>query len=547
MSFRPGAAALTALACFTAPGPALAQEKPYVERVEVNVRTVLVRITGLNGKAPSPPPAPQDIEVLEDGAPMRVLGVDPVRPPSAPPSAPQPVPGAPVREAGAAPPASNGIPQHLYVDTTLLQINSVERLAEAFERNLDTVLANGPLEIVVADLEPRQTLQSTRDRETVRRALRDLGHGVSGKQSLILLRQQTLDDLRSGFTMNPEMEIRIAAEQEIRIIRDSLDRLLRWAASLGGQRPDVVYFAADGFDSDVTETYRRVLLQRSTSSPLVAAPKPPDQAAVELQLEYAAKGGELVGLAARSIAALGVEAVPIALGANLKDFGNDASTAGQDLFRASFGAVPLFAEPISPLRILAETTGGEVVTSASHLPAVLDAYEGSFVVSFRSEHPPDGKMHDLRITSLRPGLSARGPQYLTEGTPDSVALGLTVRALHEPVVEGGLPVRLSIDGVARNGKTFSGTLHVDADLASLVSTLDRLDGGRMRVTMAVEVEGAREPFTTKQEFDVPRGQAGWGADIPIGWPKKARRVAVTVEELKTGARGTGSTDIPRTE
>jgi hypothetical protein len=108
-----------------------------------------------------------------------------------------------------------------------------------------------------------------------------------------------------------------------------------------------------------------------------------------------------------------------------------------------------------------------------------------------------------------------------------------------------MPIRLSVDGVARNGKQYTGVLHVDADLASLVSTLELLQGGRMRVTIAVDVTGAKEPFTTSQEFDVPAKQAGWGADIPISWPVKGRKVAVTVEELKTGTRATGAVDLPK--
>jgi len=86
---------------------------------------------------------------------------------------------------------------------------------------------------------------------------------------------------------------------------------------------------------------------------------------------------------------------------------------------------------------------------------------------------------------------------------------------------------------------------VDADLAALASTLDLLNGGHMKVTMAVDVVGAREPFTTTQEFDAAPHQTGWGADIPITWPAKGRKVAVTVEETKTGTRATGAADLPK--
>jgi hypothetical protein len=87
-------------------------------------------------------------------------------------------------------------------------------------------------------------------------------------------------------------------------------------------------------------------------------------------------------------------------------------------------------------------------------------------------------------------------------------------------------------------------LHLDADLRSLLSSLAVLGGGHLRVTIAVDVEGAREPFTTGQEFDVAKDQGAFGSDIPITWPKKARKIAVTVEETRTGTRGTTAADVP---
>jgi hypothetical protein len=532
---------------YTALGGTTAQEHPYVEKVEVNVRTVLVRITDRNGRAPSPPPGPEDILVLEDGVPVQVLGVDPARQPIQPPAtpAPQAAATAPVLEASPAPPGS-GIPQHLYVDTTMLEVHSVGRLAKVFGRSLDSVLSNGPLEIVVADPQPRQFLASTRDVTAIRNALKKLGSDVAGKQNLILLRQSTINTMRNGFCSNLEMQTRAAAEQEVRIIQSSLARLVRWAATLGGQRPDVVYLVSDGFDTNVVDTYTKVIQQVTTGArSCPGGGKPGGRLFTELHSEYGAKGGEMAGQAAQSLAALGVEAVPIALGGNLRDYGNDASVSGNVLYRSISGPVPTFAGRIDPLRILAEATGGEVVTSDRHLPLVLDGFSSSFYISFRSGHSADGKVHDLRITSRRSDLSVRSQKFITEGVPDTFAKGITVRSLHEPAPEGGLSVHLAIDGVERHEKDSTGILHVDADLESLAATLDTLNGGRMRVTIAVEVDDAVEPFTTSQEFDISTVAAGWGTDFPLRWPEKGRRVAVTVEELKTGTRGTAAMDLPQ--
>ena len=533
----------TALAQSPTPRPT-----PFSEKVEVNVRTVLVRITGPDGKPPSPPPGPEDIEVREDGAPARVIGVDPAR--SAPAAAPTPPPGTPpgAKPETAPPPAAPApaaIPQHLYLDTTLLEPGSVTRLASLFEKNLDAILSNGPLEIVVADPQPRQTLESTRDPAAVRTSLQELSRKVAGKQSLILVRRQTVDTLRGGMCVNFEAQSRLAAEQELRLIGDSLDRLLTWAASLGGQRPDVVYYVTDGFDSDVSETYRRVILESTSSFAMCLQAATPEQMATNLQQEFTARSNGLVGLAARSLASLGVEAVPLALGGNLNDTGGDASVSGHDAFRSRAGTIPLFARPLEPLRTISEATGGEVVTSPSQLPAMLDALGNAYVVSFRSAVAGSGKTLTLAIASRRPGLTVRAPTALAEGPPESVGRGQAVRALHEAPSTGGFPLRLAIDGVRKSGKQYDGVLHVDADISSLRTSLEALGGGRLRLTIAVDVEGAREPFTTNQEFDIAKDQANFGADVPITWPKKTRKIAVTVEELRTGARSTAAADVPR--
>lgn len=543
---RRGAVALAASSIALAQEPA-PKPTPFSERVEVIVRQVLVRITDPKGNPPSPPPSPEDIEVREGGVSAQVIGVDPVRSTPSPAELERitPVPQPRVEGPAVAVPAPvTAIPQHLYVDTTLLEPGSVTRLAAAFQKNLPSVLENGPLEIVVANPQPKQMLASTRDLEAVERALEDLSRGVGGKDSLRVIRLLTFDHLRNDLCPNYESTIRNAAEQELRIIEDSLDRLLRWATSLGGQRADVVYYAADGFDSDVTESYRRVIVSNARTVTPLCVTGDPNAVANRLQTEFSSRSVDLVGSAARSLSALGVQAMPLAFGGNLPDTGGDASARGSDVFATRGGTVPTFARPLEPLRVLAETTGGDVVTSFSQMPGVLDAFDTAYVVSFKPTRASDGKMQALSITSRRPGLSIRAPQTLGEGTPALVARGATVRALHEAPTESGIPLRIAIDGVRKSGKEASGVLHLDADLRSLLSSLAVLGGGRLRVTIAVDVEGAREPFTTSQEFDVAKDQGAFGSDIPITWPKRARKIAVTVEETRTGTRGTTAADVP---
>jgi|GEM_PF-5215468 len=69
--------------------------------------------------------------------------------------------------------------------------------------------------------------------------------------------------------------------------------------------------------------------------------------------------------------------------------------------------------------------------------------------------------------------------------------------------------------------------------------------GRIRVTLAVEAKGSK-PFVHHNEMDLTREDTGttWLYDALFEWPPEAERVAVTVEELKTGARGTAVAELP---
>jgi hypothetical protein len=57
------------------------------------------------------------------------------------------------------------------------------------------------------------------------------------------------------------------------------------------------------------------------------------------------------------------------------------------------------------------------------------------------------------------------------------------------------------------------------------------------------------PFVHHEEVDLAREGGGtfWTYDFPLEWPPEATRVAVTIEELKTGTRGTAATDLPSPE
>ena len=519
----------------------IAPDKPFVERVEVNVRTILVVIKTKDGR-PNPAPAIGDMEIREDGVPVRIVGIDPVwsvrqdfgpagetsNPPESRPAA------------EATPP---GLTQYLYIDAATLGAFSVRRLSRALVPSAARIASTGPFGIVVADPSPQMRLEPTRDAARIRDALEAAGHAVSGRERLLSARRQALDEVRQDPVRSLKSgRIQSAAEQELQMVRTSLESLRGWAAPFGAGRPMLLYLASDGFDVDASEAYRETLGPAAMAG---------DDAStlISLQSDFATRGARLLDEASQELAALGITVVGIALGSRLPESANDASVSGGPAFRSnrSEGPESVFVRPMEPLRMIASETGGDVATSEAALSKVLADNADAYFVSFRSDRPPDGGVHRIEIASRRADLSVRGPRVLTEGSPASVATRQTVRALRGEATPGDLPLRIALDGVERQSKRSSGILHVTADFAPIEDALEIVETARMRVTIAVEVEGAKEPFVSHDEVSAPRTGEGslWSYDAPISWPKKGRRVAVTVEELQTGSRATAVIDLPR--
>jgi hypothetical protein len=524
------------------------QQGPYVERVEVRVRSVLVFITDAKGKPLTAPPSPSDLRVIEDGKPAEVLAVEPTRPASAAPSPPSPAPNG----AATAPLAreSTALPQYLYLDTTSLQIRSVPRIVAALDRNLESLLLIGPLEVVVADPNPTVVLPATRDATAIRTTLKTLPTAAVGKQHIYDARRDSLtqllyDQTNRGTTSGPSRpELRTAIRQEMTLIESSLDRLDSWAATLPYDRASVVYLCNDGFDGDLTEVYRKILNESLSFDD--------HQAAMQLQMEFGRDAANITARAGDILAGRGATAIVLAFGTTDADFAMSAANQGKlgtTAIRRPTNSTPInyFARPNEPLLAIADRTGGEVVSVDSKLPRALDGVGGAFLVSFRSHSPADGKAHPLEIASASAAYLVRAPRAVLAATPQAASAGQAVRALASPSAVGSLPVTATIADAEKVEKgRMRGRLEVSADLESIAEALETLGPGRVRVTVAVENrKGA--PFTQSEETELEHSGQGtvWSYASNITWPPDATRVAVTIEELKTGARGSAVAELPK--
>jgi hypothetical protein len=528
----------------------LAQQQPppgFTETVEVNVRTILAVVTDAKGKPIERPLSVEEVEVLEDGVPAKVLGVDVVRPAkTAGSEAGKEIPKTEVSPA--APPAEvlSRMPQILYLDASLLQKQSVKKVCEMTAKNLDALLARGPLEIVLADPEPKTVLPSTADPAPVRAALASLAKTAQGRDRLLDVRADFLPGAspikgkgKDLDALERRMRARSAMQEEVHLVRQSLERLGKWAGLRTDRRAAVLCLASDGFDLVLSDFYRNYL--EGTEGE-------------QLKLEFVPQIPEMVAQTESALANQGLMTVPLAIGGPESFQANSPATVGRREFsdlRNPVSDAPtfLFVRPLAPLREIADATGGEVVTTADHFALALDRLSSAVAITYRMNRPPDGRAHKVEVKTSRRGVTLRAAQSVLDAPELAASAQSAVQALESIPAQGTLPVDVFVDLLeVKPDKRRVGDVQVSVDLGPIVEALEKVGPGRMRVTLAVRAPGM-QPFVHHEEVDLSRTGAGaeWTYVFPFEWPPEATRVALTVEELKTGARGSAAADLPKPE
>jgi len=531
-----------------APEPTAARPAPYVEKVEVRVRTILVFATDAKGNPLAAPLTPADLQILENGAAAEILAVEPARPPKSPKAA-TPSPAAPAEAPAAAPAAETATPQYLYLDTSTLNSRSMKLVADTVAGHLDAVLATGPLEIVVADATPRVLLPATTDAAKIRHALDELGTTVPGKERLLSVRRDALREIRgtqdgatSSVASNTRAHIRSAASQELALLRTSFHRLEAWAAARPDARAGILYYANDGFDVDPIETYRNTV-----SSQDVAL----RQEILQLQAEYGGEVSKLLAHVEGTLAGKGLTTIALALGGTSAEFANSAGNMGKKgagAMRRPLDEAPLFfyTRPAEPLRLIADATGGEVVSTSTRFGTALDHIGGAWLVTFRVRAQPDGRPHPLAVTATRAGITVRASHHLLTGSPQALSLERATRVLEGSEAPADVPVLATLSGIAKasSGAT-GGMLRIAANFSALSEALGVGEGAivPLRLSLAVDLGGG-EPFTSSEEVDWRPESSSWRYQLPLTWPSEARRIAVVVEEISTGSTGAAVVAIP---
>ena len=167
-------------------------------RIEVTAVTVLFSARDAAGR-PIADLEGSEIEVSEDGQPVRVLGLQ--RVPTAAPAV------AEAATAEAAPEAVSGpvesppepsvqMPVAIYVDRNLAASTELKTALEALAERSPWLASLGPVDIVVADRDVTTTLEAATNAEEIEQALATLASRSSGQHAIASIRSRFIRDIR---------------------------------------------------------------------------------------------------------------------------------------------------------------------------------------------------------------------------------------------------------------------------------------------------------------------------------------------------------------
>ncbi len=290
------------------------------------------------------------VEVVENGAPRRVLAVDPV---------------------------TDRWRLLVYFDLPGSTPEGVEAAALAIGYAADQLVALGNVEIVTADRVPEAVLGPTSDPEAIRQTADQLALRAGRAGRLFRLRARADSVRASG---DAAVASRLAADL-FESFQLELDVLAWQRASLleavhgegsASRSPRVLFLVQDSVDLDLGAFARRVLDEPTTT------------------MDSRARGEEQRQRSlTRTIAALGWRVVPLL--AAPPDERVDGLLPGRQAQQARF----------------AQASGGEIVTDQGGLTAVIERLTSSWRVRYESTGLRDGAPHpvDVRISSS----GIRGP------------------------------------------------------------------------------------------------------------------------------------------
>jgi hypothetical protein len=493
--------------------------------VEVSLRLVRIFVTSTQGEPACASLRSEDVEVLEDRRPADPMTVA-VTSDDRQSAVGRPTSNAPVEVPG---PLSD-LRQVVYVERQFLSKSSAVSAAKMLDAAAESLVARGPVELVFADPDPRVLMAATRNPDELRKSLQSVIARTGGYDDLVEIR---LDTIRSrGATRLARA--RMAVIQEQRLVEAALERLARWALGVDGARGGALYLLSDGFDVTPREFYGALL-------PFGDSTRLDDEGSIRRTVE-----------SVRAVLASRMWVVfPIASAATNRGYvgaGGGARvpvdiSAGQP----SLSSDSLFVRPLEAMLGYADATGGLVIGGASRLVEADRRLSSRCLLSYQGIAPNDGQAHELEVRSKRPDLRVSAPHVVLAGTSVMTSEWNAKQLLRDADERriSDLEVMVRLEARPGSKRHHTAIVYADVGVVGLRELLMRVGRGTIRVTVAVE-RPRGEPFVRHDEHTVGPDDLvrGWRYEAPINWDGPGGRVAVLVEELRSGLSGGGIAVLP---
>lgn len=445
-------------------------------------------------------PKPEDFTVIEEGVSRRVLG------------------------------AETGKPWRVvvYVDRILSGTRSVRGAAGLLAAQVRELTALGPVEIVVAEPEPRPLLPPTRDPVALDEALSRILLTAEGRDDLRALRQRYLEDVGAPTEHPEELADRLqeAVTAEARLAGRQQDFLLEWLAGFRAQDgPRALFLVSDGFDLDPRAPYLAKVADAARRSALGS--ELPDPGLAQRNRELA-----------QTAAALGWTVLPMPVGSErlpeLRRWRPSSSsevpigvvvTPGRKKEEPPPASdLPELADPRAPLAALAEETGGEILTTPSFAASAISRLRSRVWLRYEEPAAAGGALQPVEVRAASAARTTAG-KWSGPAVPEPVASRRALRLLATEEDEEG---DASVETALRQTQDAAGTLSWILELRPEEPALQRL-------TLAIP-SGSGSAVSHQILSPADLGPDGvWR--VPLALAPEADRIAVVLDDPGGGAWG----------
>lgn len=485
------------LAALLFPGDLPAQQpETFSESLVVREREILVELpAGIEGGRLSS----GDFRVLVDGVP---------------------------REVTRAEPASQDWTILLYVDQVLARPGTVFYSGLALAERARELVRTGPVEVVVADTDPRVVLPPTRETKPLQQALTDLSAAARVERD--------------------RLEGKAVAAPSIPAAHRQLDKLLAFLASRRPTGPHAVFLVADGPELTPEQT---ALLERKDDP--AAAPASVFHRASRLLAAY---GWVTIPVPLRK-EGIGVEIAPQSEIEQIRQSSAPSShqngvppvLPGRPPGKTTLawtGVIDLAVEPrTAALRVLSRPTLGTVIGFEQQIGPMLDALSRRWRLWVSEpDEPSDGRLHSIDVSlpdQIRVDVlnypvavhhpsrrtKARAQGWIRSSTPEEIAQARLENLLSGQRLEDTLPLTAAV------ARTQAG-MELRIEVAPF-QLPEPARPGPVRISWAFPGKEGEEGAVAVRHQILPAGdlEKGFRQTLRIEPPPGARKIAVVVEAL----------------